>query len=460
MNSLLVALMLLSGGFKLKVAISPSEIYLKPGDRQAIEVTVLDRKDRKVKPDEVKFRVIPPHIGRMEGDTFVAEEPGAGVLRVLVSRGKAEGVGHAYIEVSSEAPLRVFVRPMKARLEVGESKRFHVFVPGVPEGELEVTFKVIPEELGDIDSTGLFKAKRIGAGRITALVDHRGRKGTGSAAVVVGKLSDLKLKVKVEPPTVFLMPGDTFQLDYEIMGEKKKGSQADWWVEPPDLCAIEDGRIIAGNRHGRGMVWVVVRKDGETGVGRAMVVVGSPGQMPGVRIEPPFLLLKPGERAGLTFRAERPAIKRFLRRRMAEKRVRWRVVPRKLGRLSRRKGLHNEFTAERAGVGFIEATVAFRRGRELNRRIPVIVGETRLVLSPKEAVLAVGDEVRFEVKSPTGSLPEYRLHVFPDEMGEITPEGLFRARRPGVAYIAAIIPEEFGGGGGIAIVRIEPPPAP
>ncbi|RKZ02403.1 MAG: hypothetical protein DRQ04_03845 [Candidatus Hydrothermota bacterium] len=460
MNSLLVALILLSGGFKLKVAISPSEIYLKPGERQSIEVTVLDRKDRKVKPDEIKYRVIPPDIGKVEDNTFVAERPGVGVLRVLVRKGKNEGVGHAYVEVSSEAPLRVLIRPMKARLEVGESKRFHVFVPGIPEEELKATFKVIPEELGDIDSTGLFRAKRIGAGRVSALVDYRGRKGTGSATVVVGRLSDLKLKVKVKPPTVFLMPGDTAQLDYEIIGEKKKGSKADWWVEPPDLCAVEDGRITAGERHGRGMVWVVVRKDGETGIGRAMVVVGSPGQMPGVRIEPPFLLLRPGERVEVNLKVERPAIRRLMRGKMAEKRVRWRVFPRGLGRLSRRRGLQNEFTAKRHGVGFVEAEVVTKRRRALKRRIPVIVGDNRLVLSPREAVLAVGDEVRFEVKSPSGTPPEFRFRVFPEGMGEITPEGIFRARRPGVAYVAAIVPEELGGGGGIAIVRIEPPPAP
>ncbi len=459
--NVLMALTLIAGGFKLKVAITPPEIILKPGETQKIEVSVFNQRSKQVKPDTVFFKVIPPKLGRVEGDVFHAQEPGIGVLRAIVKKGKLEGVGHAYLEVKRETPLQVIVRPRRAHLEVGERKYFHIEIPDLPPDiKPEITYKVIPEELGTIDSTGLFIANRNGAGRVNVIVKAGDKRGSGSATVIIGRPEDLELRIRIVPPVLFLLPGDTAHLDYMLEGADKKDVVEEWWVEPQRLGRIEDGKFIASAARGRGLLWLTVRKGDKIGIGRALVVVGrSEGPTPkppylGVFIEPPYLVMKPGDHRIVMLRVEREFVKRLFKKRRKPP-IEWKVKPFRIGSLRTRKGPRAEFTAMEPGLGFIEAAIKLRK-RKIKRRIPVLVGERKLTFSPEEAVVHVGDVVKFEILGPPDLVEACELKVFPVKMGEISPDGTFRAEKPGIAYIIAEIPPELGGGGGIAIVHIKP----
>jgi hypothetical protein len=167
---------------------------------------------------------------------------------------------------------------------------------------------------------------------------------------------------------------------------------------------------------------------------------------PRVIIDPPSILLAPGDTVGVSaiFLTEKG-------KEIKPKDIEWEVVPRKLGRVE--KGI---FKAMEPGIGVLKAKIEYERKIWVGNAYVEINPKRRLRihLKPKWARLEPGEEIKFEIE-PSVEVTEWK--VIPQWLGEIK-EGLFKAgERRGAGQVVAVVKTEEGRGLGTAQVVVGSP---
>ncbi len=433
----------------VRVWVQPQTLALAPQDSAQITVELEVEGTPVPVESPVRFEVLPSRLGRVRNGWFIAQRPGVGVLRAIVSYQGREYAGHAALQIAPRANrLRIVLDPMEATLRPGGTLTFHTQVlnPDGTELSVPVSYKVVPPWLGTVDEQGVFRAGDLpGEGHLIAWAETEGRRGLARAKIRVLGRKGPQLRLRVEPRVVLATPGETLSIRVWTPRVAPENLQTVFFLDPPHLGQIQDGQFIAGSRPGRGMLWIYARTPAdETGTLQIPVVVAEEERLPKLQVEPKQLHLQPGDVATVRLTGERIPLR--VRRRSGE--IHWEVRPKVLAKiLGDPTGPRIRVRALRTGVGLVVARI----GRQPITAVPLVVGQAiRLQTDPPE--IHVGDTFRV---LPTGpSVLRYR--VMPKGQVEPLGEGAFRALQPGPVWIFGILPDRKGGG----VLRLEIQPAP
>ncbi len=427
----------------LSVLVSPNRAAALPDGSVQFTAMVLDESGDEVAA-ELAWSIIPARLGQITPDGLFTSVgiKGRGVVRVVATHGREMGAGHAIVEVGGEPPLRlsVVVRPPSAAFAQGETGEFDVIVTDPATGVVvpaDLTWMIVPDHLGSIDAVGFFTAsEETGAGRIVVRALHEGREGLGDAGVVVGDASGPGIKVHVIPRHALLRPGEENQFEARVTDSSGDplDVEVDWSIIPARLGVIDyEGLFTAGREDGVGRVIATVVTETGPARGLALVEVKRPGPG-GVRI-----VLTPGQVAlapegDVQFEATviGPEGDEL------EIPVDWRVRPDWLGSITA-DGFFTasaEYPEPPANGGWIGGVVAsIETGDGMVAEVArVFIREDgpplRLDIRPHQPRVAPGDDVQFEteVVGADDSIDwTNEWAVFPENLGTITPEGLFTA---------------------------------
>jgi len=431
--------------FYLAVEIEPPSIVVSPGDSAIVNIKVL--KDSKViKPDRVDWEVIPPHIATIRDGVLRGKREGIGVVRAKVKALGEEKVVHAYLEVKRKKKIRIELFPKKVLLEPGEEVLFKAVLIG-EEGRKErlslLKYKVIPSWIGSINKKGKFKAgSKKGVGEVVGIAEIEGEKYMASSKVFVGLEKENIHKVRLFPRFIILTPGEQVFFTPED-GIEFEDAEIEYWVTPHSIGEISEDGLFTARETGRGEVWVSFKRGGEIGIGKALVVIRPYEKVP--RIEPPFLVLRKDEEASLRILGRIPP--------PLGRRIKVESVPPSLIEIER-DGKRIKVKGRSKGVGFIKFSIG-ERGRKIEERIPIIVGERKLKLIPERAAVRIGERIRVQVKGDGQNPVKYHFIVRPPFAGRIEGDYFIPTGEARKAYILAIV-DEKGGGGGISLIKILP----
>ncbi|MBM3307602.1 MAG: hypothetical protein FJY74_04700 [Candidatus Eisenbacteria bacterium] len=251
------------------------------------------------------------------------------------------------------------------------------------------------------------------------------------ALATTGQAAADALTVTVSPAEAYLRPGAEVRFTASVTDAQGRPVSAElsWSVIPPRLGRVgADGRLVALNNEGRGIVRVVARHGEATGSGHAVIEVGSaaPRRL-SVTVAPPDAATPTGGQVQFEASVTDP-----LTGESVSADVRWVVLPDALGVVTG-SGL---FTAgDASGAGRVAAH-ASSGGREGVGAASVVVGEPesgrlRVIVRPPRALLRPGDEARFEaiVLDESGQSVQVPVEwsVVPRALGAITAGGVFTA---------------------------------
>ncbi len=413
---------------------------------------------------KVEWQVVPPGLGTIDaaGRFTASGKPGQGLVRAVSSAPGTRLVGHAMVRVVGPGyrRLRVAVAPAAARIEAGSTVRFQAEVRDIDGNELEspdISWRVVPQDLGTIDADGLFTPQRGGRGRIVALARVGASSGLGQARLSAVPRRAGSLTVDIEPRRLRLEPGASARISATVRDSAGNQVEANvkFQVLPAALGSVSpEGVFTASARSGNGVVTVRAEHQGAVGQARGLLVVASgPGRYR-VQLRPKAAMVGPSQSAEFE-----PACYDPQGNQVSPPYWVWRVVPQDLGTITP-EGL---FTAgDRAVQGKVVASLPpdFGIGQDF-ASVRVKPGPPRIVrVSPAKAVLRPGESRQFTASAvgPSG-LPldnaRFVWKVSPEGMGTITPGGLFTAGSvPKLGTVVAILPPELGGGRGYAVVGV------
>ncbi len=427
----------------LSVLVSPNRAHTVLDGSVRFTATALDGYGGEIAA-ELAWSVIPPRLGRITPDGLFTSAgiAGRGVVRVVATRGREMGAGHAVVEVGGEPSLRlsVVVRPPAAAFAQGETGEFDAIVTDPSTGAVlpaDLTWMVVPDHLGSLDATGLFTASgEAGAGRIVVRALHEDREGLGDAGVVIGDASGPDIKVRVIPRHALLRPGEESRFGVRVTDSSGDplDVEVDWSIIPARLGVIDyDGLFTAGREDGVGRVIATVVTEAGPVRDMALVEVKRPGPG-GVRIAlaPGQVALAPEGDVQFEATVIGPEGDEL------EIPVDWRVRPDWLGSITAdgfftASAEYPEPSANGGWMGGVVASIETGDGAvaEVAR---VFIRESgpplRLDIRPQQPRIAPGDDVQFEteVVGADDSIDwTNEWAVFPENLGAITPEGLFIA---------------------------------
>jgi hypothetical protein len=441
--------------FELKVTLDPPTLLLRPGESRHVQMLVEDADGNPVTPKTVMYEILPPELGDMESGVFTAREEGFGVLRAVVMEGGRQGIVHASIEIS-KGKLRVRLEPERGALEPGERLQFSVSVFGPGGDEIEhpdVTWEVVPSWLGSVNDGGLFTSSGLkGAGKVIAIASDGARRGIANSGLIVGRYEDFEIKLVLEPGFAMVRPGEETIFSHRITEGPSKNLELQWDIDPPYLGDIsKEGIFRPKVERGRGALWLLARSGDKVGAARAVIVVGP--RVPDLWIEPRGAVIRPGTRA--EFRLEgSPGAKIVLRNRKPP--MNWSAEG-TIGKvIGTDRGPSAVFEAgARAGLGFARLDIGRFQKMQLTVQAPVIVGEHEVSLSPRAATAGPGESITFTPHFPGDRRLPLEWRVVPREAGEITEDGTLTIRGGGEIFVIALVPDDLGGGGGIAVIQVE-----
>lgn len=429
MSGFLFALMVIS-------QILPERIVILPGDSVRIFL-----EDEKVK----NVSVIPPTLGYIKNGYFYARRPGEGVIKVEL-RNKRKI--YSFVKVTRTIrSLKVKVVPQNVQLGISDSIRFYVRLPkNVDEEQCFISWHVIPSWIGKISLNGQFVAgKRIGRGKVVAIVKCRNRRGIGFSTVNVGKSASFK-EIKIVPDPIYITDRQPMKL--HIMPEISEFDSLDWIVEPEKIGFVnESWQFISLKRRARGVVWFTGWKNSKVYVGKALVIIGTKKSLISIEKQ----IIKPGDSCRITATPPVRLMRRINRMRVKNS-VTWSVEPAWLGRFDDPFKFPTTIFIAGTKPGLGEIFINLNQ-RELKiSRTPIIIGEEELSITPQSVIMKLGEEVKFTVKPHRPGI----WHVIPPIAGEIDDNGLFKAEVPIRNVFIIFELKTPGGGGAIARVTILP----
>lgn len=392
----MLVLLLLS----LELHISPNPIEGKVGERIPFTVRVLDREGKILRGDFL-FDVVPGALGRVEGNFFVANEEGRGVLRCRSTINGKHATGFAYIKISSRESAKIL--PPVAILKEGEQVKFTITGGTVKE------WKCLPASIGTIRN-GVFTAKNSGRGRVIALLTS-GEIKTAFIRVS-GEVSDIEITPRFK----------RMKVGEKVRFEVKENGRVTWKVEGENIGEINSNGMFTARMPGKAVI--IAEKNGKEG--RAIVVVS--GEV-GLRIFPESVILKTGERVRFKVNAEGFGNVNIP--------VSWKVIPERCGKIRRdgtfiagkipMKGRVIAVLPQRFGKGVVSANVYITSGK---------IKPLEMTPKVKHFTLDdIGKEFPFRVLSEERIALRWR--VIPEELGSVNNNGIFIPRRRGGGFLVA-----------------------
>jgi hypothetical protein len=247
--------------------------------------------------------------------------------------------------------------------------------------------------------------------------------GSGSAAVYT---------VDVTPGVASASFGEQVQFDAEVYDSEGNPVDAPiyWEVVPRRIGEVSsDGLFTAGDKAGRGLVRAMVTLEDGQGVGHALVRVGiEPWERLVVRIDPRRGVTDPGGTIQYEVTVVDP-----VENEEVDATVEWDVLPEGLGTIDQ-SGLLT--AADRRGVGRVIARATYGEKEGLGEAIavvgPVLGPGVKVKVRPPKALVHFGEEFQFDVvvlDRQGQEIPDAEVEwsVVPEELGMITPDGLFTA---------------------------------
>jgi len=427
----------------LSVRISPERALVVPGGEAGFSAAVLDSDGEEV-PADIVWSVIPPRAGVVDGSgRFVAgDATGTAIIRAMAVYEGASGVGHAAAIIGDEpaAGLTVSIEPPSVALSPGEDVQFMAEVTAPESGEqvpAELRWVVLPGAVGSITQDGLLTAGSSEiSGRVAARAITGGREGVGDATVVVGSPPGAGVRVSVTPPSALVEPGEEFGFSAIVLDESENPLDADvsWLVMPARLGVVAaDGTFTAGPDEGAGRVVATIATTEGPSRGFARIEVRRSGPA-GLKVR-----VRPREAAVLTggdvqFDADviGPDGETL------DIPVDWSVRPEWLGTIDQ-SGLFTaseempEPSSNGGWLGTVVASIETNAG-PASDAARVIVRDggpaLRLRILPHNPLVTPGQDIQFETRVIGAEAPNdwtTEWAVFPEDLGTITPDGLFTA---------------------------------
>ena len=251
----------------LEINISPNPIEGKVGEIIPFAVRVLDGEGAILK-GKINFSVIPNSLGRIQDNTFVANQEGRGVLKCISRINGRNITGFAYIKIGGREKAKIF--PSVSILGGREKVKFTI------RGGEAKEWKCVPSNIGNI-SNGVFTAQNTGRGRVIAVLTN------GEIITAFIRVRGFINDIKVTPKFKRLKIGETVQFKTE---EKQK---VIWSVEEEKIGTISSNGLFTAKMPGK----ATIKAKGERNEGQAIVIVR--GEV-GLRIIPETATLQPGEK--------------------------------------------------------------------------------------------------------------------------------------------------------------------
>jgi hypothetical protein len=334
------------------------------------------------------------------------------------------------VHVADAVPERgaLSVTPNPGVVEPGGSIRFSARGAG----GAEVTWSVLPGDLGSVSRGGVFVAgPREGKGVIRAVAGQGAKTWVGHAMVRVQKARE-RFRLQITPEAVVLGPGESQIFRCQAIGSSDDEAvpAVSWKVIPEALGTIAvDGRFRAGQNPARGRVIAVLQDGPKRLIADARVTVRGErtSSSISVSLNPRVCRIAAGGRQqfSLEVRGQTHPSGRLA--------VRYWIEPEGLGRITE-DGLF--IAGEREGTGYVGVEVKTADGSGTTRS-PVFVeikreaGLARIRIAPRRAVVRPGESRQFEVavtdERGQPSSARFVLRVVPERMGTVTPGGLFTA---------------------------------
>lgn len=386
----------------LELYISPNPIEGKEGERIPFNVSILDQEGRIIKGD-LSFSVTPSSLGQIQGNFFVAEKEGKGVLKCS---GRVNGnyvYGLSYIKIGSKEKAKII--PPVSILKKGEQIKFNI------SGGKAKEWKCIPANIGDIHN-GVFTAKNTGKGRVIALLTN------GEIKTALIRVGGVIKDIRISPKFKRLKTGETLQ--FKIKEEEK----VSWSVEGENVGTINSNGLFTAKMPGK----AVIKAKSDRTEGQAIVVVS--GEV-GLRIIPETVTLKSGEKTRFKVNAEGFGNKKIP--------VNWKVVPERCGNIKKdgtfiagkvpTKGRVIAVLPGRFGTGIVSADVYI---------VPDKIKPLELVPAFKHFLSEdIDKNFQFNVLGMQNRTLQWR--VIPEDLGSISNDGVFIPKRLGAGVILAEI---------------------
>ncbi len=438
---------------RLTVTVDPPSAIVEAGDQKQFGATVTDPMTGAAVAAELRWVVIPEHVGSIDGAGLftAADREGAGRVAVRATAGDREGVGNATVVVGTPPGpgVEVSVAPTSTLVSPGEESRFSAVVTdgsGHPL-DADVEWSVMPRRLGVVGPEGLFTAgPDEGVGRIVATVATSGGPARGFARVEIRRSGPAGVMVRIRPREAAVTLGGGVQFEATAIGPDGEPLDVpmEWSVRPVWLGSISaDGSFSAADEMPEPPTdgsWIgAVTASVETNEGAAgdaaRVVVRDSAPTHRLRISPKRPVLAPGQELQFEARvmgAEGPT----------DWTTEWAVFPRELGIITP-DGL---FTANPAfgdpashefgpHEGVVGATATLPDGSTLSDRAHVRItvpgNPVSVRVRPGLAIVIPGQTTQFEVEilGPNGEMLDLPVFwdVRPEHLGHISPDGEFTA---------------------------------
>jgi hypothetical protein len=410
----------------------------------------------------LNWEVIPATLGNIDqSGLFTASvKPGRGMIRAIAKNkdGRAT-LGHAMIKVLGNKSVRltVSVSPTRAETKIGETLRFAARII-LPDENIKTEWLVIPNDLGSIDAQGNFMATGTGKGRIVVIAKGTGKYGLGQAQLNIlpsGKASSLS--VVVSPKRIKLQPKNRIRLAVQVQDPEGQTVRARlrYTLSPPELGTIDqDGNFTVGEKAGLGIIKVEAASGYALGSDRVFVIVSEKSSRYQIKLKPRQMVME--ARSSAKFEVEvwdengSPVIPPALD---------WKVIPEGLGSITP-LGLFTAGDRILSGKIVAQLPAEFGRGQDV-ASVKIQSKDRRTIrINPPKASLKPGQMMQFSAAisdsrgKPAGD-QRITWKLQPDNLGIITPQGLFTAgaaARSGL--VIAELPPEFGATRAIAPVVI------
>jgi plastocyanin len=384
----------------LELHISPNPIEGKVGEKIPFTVRVLD-KEGKILERDLSFSVVPGSLGRVQGNFFIANKEGKGVLRCRSTKNGKHLTGFAYIKISSRESAKIV--PPIAILKKGEQIKFTI------DGGTAKEWKCIPAGVGNIRN-GIFTAENSGRGRVIALLTN------GEIKTAFVRVSGVISDIQITPRFKRIKVGETVRF------ETKGNERVTWKVEGENTGEINSNGVFKAKTPGKAVI--IAEKNGNQG--RAIVVVS--GEV-GLRIIPESVTIKTGERVHFKVNAEGFGNVNIP--------VSWKVIPERCGQIRQdgtfiageipMKGRVIAILPQRFGKGVVSANVYITS--EVIKPLEIIPPFKQF--TPDD----IDKEFRFSIIGAQKIDLQWR--VIPEVLGSINNNGVFVPKRLGAGVVMA-----------------------
>ena len=451
--------------FLFPAALFSSELLVAPNPCQIQVNSTVSFSATGLEPGyTVNWQVIPSSLGKIDENGFftASEKPGQGIIRVIAHKDGQTVLGHALLKITAGRLqlLLVSVTPTNAKVEATKSLRFSSQVRKSDGTILEsaVDWKVIPEDLGTIDNQGTFTAKGQGNGRIVAVAHDNDQRGLGQTAVsVFSSGKNQKLTVIISPQRTQLKIKETAVFSAQVTDSAGNpvSAQLKYTVSPNWLGTVDrSGNFIAGEKPGLGVVKVEAISNKAYGSNRAFVITAGQAIKYQVKIKPRQAVLEPKSITQLQPEAYDQAGNQVY-----PSSWKWKVIPEELGSITP-QGLFTAGDKPISGKIVAQLPETFGQGQDVVSIKVTSHSRNIIKISPPKTNLKPGQMVQFSANianSQGRPLQDARIiwKVTPDNLGQITPQGLFTAGPlPKAGAVIAEIAPEFGGGRALSPVII------